>query len=177
MIARCSVLACALAFSCTPLSHLAAQDAQPEGPDLHFILPDKFHGEIRIQQSVGNASDPPLENGHYTIRIPSTGLVRIKSTEKLFTPWHKERAFSSTGRELPVLSGHAEQPDVVALRSLGMIDDASNNLKPYTMVYMFGTWRDVENLLNRYHETFKKVTPAPQTSNQSLQPTTGRSDE
>jgi hypothetical protein len=170
MIARCSLLACALALCCTPLSNVVAEDDYPEGPDIHFILPDGFHGEIRIEQSVADASDPPLEDGHYTIRIPSTGLVRIKSTE-LFAPWHKERAFSSTGREFPVLSRHAEQPDVVALRSLGMFDDASNNLPPYTHVYVLGTWRDVEDLLNRYHENFDKVTPAPQTSNQTMKPT------
>src|SRR3954465_10201199 len=148
MITRCLVVACGLAFSCTALSNLAPQDDQPEGPDLHFILPHEFHGEIRIEQGGAGVSAPPLENGHYTIRIPSTGVVHIKSTDKLFAPWHKERAFSSPGRELPVLSGHAEQPDVVALRSLGMIEDASNSLKPYTMVYIFGTWHDVEGLLN-----------------------------
>src|ERR1043166_5439309 len=130
MITRFWVVACALAFSCTALSNLAAQHDQPEGPDLQFILPDEFHGEIRIEQSGSGLFDPPLENGHYIIRVPSTGVVHIKSTDKLFAPWHKERAFSSAGRELPVLSGHAEQPDVVALRSLGMIEDASNNLKP-----------------------------------------------
>ena len=170
MIARCSLLACALALCCTPLSNVAAEDDYPQGPDIHFILPDGFHGEIRIEQGVTDASDPPLEDGHYTIRIPSTGLVRIKSTE-LFAPWHKERAFSSTGRELPVLSGHAEQPNVIALRSLGMFDDASNNLPAYTHVYLLGTWRDVEDLLNRYHENFDKVAPEPQTSNQSMKPT------
>jgi hypothetical protein len=170
MIARCSLLACALAFCCTPPSNVAAEEDYPQGPDIYFILPDEFHGEIRIEQGVADASDPPLEDGHYTIRIPSTGVVRIKSTE-LFAPWHKERAFLSNGGELPVLSGHGEQPDVIALRSLGMFDDASNNLPAYTHVYLLGTWRDVEDLLNRYHENFKKVTPEPQTSNHSMKPT------
>jgi hypothetical protein len=160
MIARCSLLACALAFCCTPLSNVVAEEDYPQGPDIYFILPDGFHGEIRIEQGVADASDPPLEDGHYAIRIPSTGLVRIKSTE-LFAPWHKERAFSSTGGEFPVLSGHAEQPDVVALRCLGMFDDASNNLPAYTHVYVLGAWRDVEDLLDRYHDNFEKVTPAP----------------
>jgi hypothetical protein len=115
--------------------------------------------------------NPTLEQGHYTIRIPSTGLVRIKSKE-IFSPWHKERAFSISGRELPVLSGHAEQPNAIALRSLGMFDDASNHLRPYTMVYVFGTWHDVESLLNRYHDNFMKVTPQP--SNHSMEPTASR---
>ena len=60
-----------------------------------------------------------------------------------------------------MLSGHAEQPDVFALRALGMFDSASNNLRLYTEVYVFGTWHDVDDLLNRYHENFEKVTPAP----------------
>ena len=58
----------------------------------------------------------------------------------------------------------------VALCSLGMFDDASNNLPPYPFVYVLGTWHDVENLLNRYHEKLEKVTPAPPTSNQSMKP-------
>jgi len=139
---------------------LASCDFLDRGPDIHFILLDGFHGEIRIEQGVADASDPPLEQGHYTIRIPSAGLVRVKTME-LFSHWHKERAFSSNGRELPVLSGHAEQPDVFALRALGMFDSASNNLRLYTEVYVFGTWHDVDDLLNRYHENFEKVTPAP----------------
>jgi hypothetical protein len=143
----------------TPLL-LAGCDLLDRGPALHFILPDGFHGEIRIEQGVADASGPPLERGHYTIRIPSTGLVRVKTME-LFSHWHKERAFSSSGRELPVLSGHGEQPDIAALRALGMFDDASNHLRPYTEVYVFGTWRDVENVLNHYHENFEKVTPSP----------------
>jgi hypothetical protein len=130
------------------------------GPALHFILPDGFHGEIRIEEGAANASDPPLDHGHYTLRIPSTGLVRVKTTE-LFSHWHKERAFSSSGQELPVLSGHGEQPDVIALRSLGTFDDAANNLRRWTTVYVFGTWRDAEHLLNEYHKNFEKVTPAP----------------
>jgi len=119
---------------------LASCDFLDRGPDIHFILLNGFHGEIRIEQGVADASDP--------------------------------RAFSSNGRELPVLSGHAEQPDVVALRALGMFDSASNNLRPYTEVYVFGTWHDVDDLLNRYHENFEKVTPAPQSpSNQTMKPT------
>jgi hypothetical protein len=141
------------------------------GPPIHFILPDGFRGEIRIEEGVADSVDPVFERGHYTIRVPSTGLVRIKSKE-VFSPWHKERAFSSRGRELPVLSGHAEQPNVIALRSLGMFDDASNHLRPYTMVYVFGTWQDVDNLLNRYHENFMKVTPQP--SNHTMEPTASR---
>jgi hypothetical protein len=99
---------------------LASCEFLDRGPDIHFILLDGFHGEIRIEQGVADASDPPLEQGHYTIRIPSAGLVRVKTME-LFSHWHKERAFSSNGRELPVLSGHAEQPDVFALRALGCL--------------------------------------------------------
>jgi hypothetical protein len=129
------------------------------GPALHFILPNDFHGEIRVDEGVADASDPPLEQGHYTIRIPNTGLVRVESTE-LFSRWHHERAFSESGRELPVLSGHAEQPDVVALRALGNFNDASNNLRN-TDVYVFGTWHDAEDLLNRYRENFGRQTPPP----------------
>ena len=139
---------------------LAGCDLGDHSPPVHFVLPDDFRGEIRIEQGVTDASDPPLENGHYTIRISSSGLVRVKTME-LFSHWHKERAFSASGRELPVLSGHGEQPEVTALRDLGMFDDAANNLPPFTFVYIFGTWHDAENLLNRFNENFRKATPRP----------------
>jgi len=125
---------------------------------VYFVIPDGFRGEIRVEQNMADGSDPPLEGGHYTIRIPSNGLVRLKT---MTLSIRKEEAFLSNGQQVPMLTSHHEQPEVIALRDLGMFDDAANNLPRWTEVYFFGNWQDAESLLNRYHENFDKVTPSP----------------
>jgi hypothetical protein len=133
-----------------------------ENPPIRYIIPDDFRGEIRIERSAGGI-DVPLKDGYLTIAIPNNGKVRIKQPD-LFSRWHKEVALSPSGRELPFFPSYREQPDAIGMRTLGMFNDPANNLPPETMVYVFGTWADANNVLEKFHTNFLKATPAPITT-------------
>jgi hypothetical protein len=124
---------------------------------VHFLIPDGFRGEIRIEHDVAIGFDPPFEHGNYTIRIPSSGLVKLKTFD---FGGRIERAFLSNGQQVRIL-GQSEEPEVTALRDLGTFEDAANDLPSGTEVYVYGTSHDAENLLARYRQNFEKVRPTP----------------
>jgi hypothetical protein len=162
LIVRSCVAAIPLAFfvwfyDAPAVLSLIGLDVTKRTLPVHFIVPDGFRGEIRVDQGVADGSDPRLEDEHYTIQIPSDGRVRLK-TFQLGT--RKEHTFLSSGGEVPMITPYREEPEKIAMRDLGMIDDEANNLH-WTVVYVFGTAKDAEDLLNRYNENFHKHSHHP----------------
>jgi hypothetical protein len=56
-------------------SVIQAQKRRPS----RFLIPGGYVGWIRIDYKVDNASPLPIEDGHYLIKIPSSGLLKTSS--------------------------------------------------------------------------------------------------
>lgn len=119
------------------------------GPAVHFVLPDGFRGEVRVEEDRPDGVELRTDRDHFLILVPESATVRVKNSD-LFSPWHKERAFFRSGEELPVISIYREQPEVVAMRNLGTFFYGDD--KAGTNVYVVGTWDDAASVLEKRRE-------------------------
>ena len=70
-----------------------------DSPTLIFILPDGFKGLVRISEDKNNGLDLRVKNGEYTVEIPQSGNLVVRSF-KPFNHWHKEKARYKSGETI-----------------------------------------------------------------------------
>jgi|SRR5579862_6668834 len=91
-----------------------------KSPTVVFNIPNNFRGVIAVIPNQTNGN-PWLEtNGVYDLRIPTNGLVRMKSWGPL-AQWHKERALFQNGTAIP--NGNPNAKDTVFFFQLAAMLD------------------------------------------------------
>lgn len=70
------------------------------GSPVHYILPDDFHGEVKL---IADSSKPeiPKVDGHYEILIPLSGEVRFRDLRPL-GEWHSQVITRVSGKVVPL---------------------------------------------------------------------------
>ena len=116
------------------------------GMPIHFIAPDKTTGFVQIIVDPTNGVELVATNGRFIVAIPTNRIVRVRN----IAPWtapHEESAQYANGDQIPTVDSRTSS-DVVALRSLGMIEMAPQPI----LAYVIGTEQDrsriVETLRN-----------------------------
>lgn len=117
------------------------------GCPIDTVVPSGFRGPIWIVKDAQAGEVIPKIEGEYRIKIPKSGVLRVKSTD-MFSVWHSETWRYSDGKTLPK-RGPTEVPDnVVALRESGGFMTATRNGKELTfMAYYIGTRSEAKQFI------------------------------
>jgi hypothetical protein len=93
--------------------------AEPSGPPVRFEVPSGFRGAVQIVEARGG-ENVLRANGEYVYHIPTNGVLHVARALGL-RAWHVERAFFSSGQQLPVeqTSEPERLPGEVVFYSLG----------------------------------------------------------
>lgn len=129
-------------------------------PIIHFVLPDGYVGAFRLVLDKRDGVDMRLENGRYTLEIPESGTLKIKSF-KPFAVMHSKTAAYKSGKEVPHDPSGTLMPRSHALRRvwvvIGDIDENGEMIPPVVWTYMVGTKRQADNLKRRLEKETEKL--------------------
>jgi hypothetical protein len=87
-------------------------------PPVLIIVPNGFRGPIKLVIDPKSGDHIPLVDGQYTVRIPKSGLLIIKSADPV-TQWHSERAMFANGDSLPRDYDRTFPPETIRMYFLG----------------------------------------------------------
>jgi hypothetical protein len=91
---------------------------------VHYVVPDGFQGAILIYYDTPDGITLKKDNDQYTIRVPSTGVLRIRGKGPFFG-WCSLTASYENGRNIPV----AYEPEKLAKDTIAFWPHGSRNNK------------------------------------------------
>jgi hypothetical protein len=107
------------------------------GPPVVIIVPNGFRGPIKLSVDSKNGAEIPLADGRYTVRIPASGHLVIKSADP-FTQWHSETAMFENGESLSKDHENRLPPEKVRLIDLGSRLSRSGHSNDESLNYFVG---------------------------------------
>lgn len=122
----------------------------PNGPPVHFVVPNGFTGEIRLILNESGGTEIKRIDGRYTYRIPSSGVLHVTSF-KPCEPWHVQTSAYEDGTPIPqeyeTWSGpNGEKPklgkNAVVFQGGGL---SQRNDEPPVTTYFVGSTLDYED--------------------------------
>jgi hypothetical protein len=116
------------------------------GTPVHFVVPDGFRGRIDIVRDTKHGSQIELQDGRYTIVVPASGTLRVRSFRSL-QRWHTTTAAYASGMTLPV-TGTAGTNTDIGFFELGSSAASSSNgaRSPESVVCFVGTLSEARAL-------------------------------
>jgi hypothetical protein len=145
------VLTSALLMLCAGLKSSVYAQTEPER-SIHFVLPNGFVGAFKLVLDKQAGVEMKLENGRYTLEIPRSGSLKIKSF-KPFAELHQTTAAYRSGKMIPYDPSGSLTPKTIAFRDvwmiIGDIDGKGEMVPPVVRTYMIGTKRQADKLKRR----------------------------
>jgi hypothetical protein len=78
------------------------------GPPVEFEISNGFVGHIWLIED-GAASEVPLEDGKYLVRVPANGVLRVRNFQP-FAQWHSQTVRYADGTNIPIKRAGSTHP-------------------------------------------------------------------